>query len=672
EFIPQQTNAYAVTKSQELFSREAAVLYQIQHPQIPKFRATFEEHQRLFLLQDYVEGKTYRTILQERQVTNSLFSEAEVLTFLEQMLSVLGYIHNFGIIHRDISPDNIIRRESDQMPVLIDFGVVKEIATKVQSPDLSVPLTNVGKFGYAPWEQIQLGRATANSDLYALAVTTVVLLTGKEPQELIDQTTLTWNWQRSVTVSPELAEIINKMLSRQPGDRYQSVSEVGKALATLPGVKYQQLPTINQEQNNFSPSQEVTVGGTPNQNPNTNNNDSFFDNYKWTATALVALLVVLCGVASWGVVNFILKRRQQQPQLEKKTEINPIPIPTLPSIAPTPSSPSPTATSTSSPSPTVSPPPIISAPSSTPEIEVKPLPTPSALSETPAISSPTLVTSEERLNVLPGEPISIEGNLKGNETIKYIISGTQGQNLNLLVTGEGVLMSLLGADGAAIDRVSEKVSIWKGKLPTDGDYKIILTPLRGLPGTDYKLDINLINRTPKFTPTTTPEATDSPIPTTTPEATDSPIPTTTPEATDSPIPTTTPEATDSPIPTTTPEATDSPIPTTTPEATDSPIPTTTPEATDSPIPTTTPEATDSPIPTTTPEATDSPIPTTTPEATDSPIPTTTPEATDSPGPIPLNKPSKKQIVKPFPISTPLEKLNKTPSKLSPPNPPYTN
>ncbi len=581
EFIPQQTNAYAVTKSQELFSREAAILYQIQHPQIPKFRATFEENQRLFLLQDYVEGKTYRTILQERQVTNSLFSEAEVVTFLGQMLPVLAHIHNFGIIHRDISPDNIIRRESDKMPVLIDFGVVKEIATKVQSPNLAVPLTNVGKFGYAPWEQIQLGRATANSDLYALAVTIVVLLTGKEPQELIDQTTLTWNWQRWVAVSPGLAEIINKMLSRQPGDRYQFVTELEQALATLPGVKFQQLPTIHQEPNNFSSSKGATVGATPNQNPNTNNNDSFFKNYNWGATALVAVLVVLSGVASWGGVNFILKRRQQQPQLEEATEINPISVPTLPTlptITPTPSLPSPTATSKSSPLPTIPPPPIVPAPSPTPEITVTPLPTPPTISETPAITLPTLVTSEERLNVLPGEPISIEGNLKGNETINYIISGSQGQNLNLLVTGEGVLMSILAENEAPIDEVSEQVSIWKGKLPTDGDYKIILTPLVGLPGTDYKLDINLINPTPKFTPTTIPEATDSPLPTTTPEATDSPVPTTIPEV------------------------------------------------------------------------------------TDSPAPTTTPEVTDSPAPIPLNKPSKKQIVKQFPTSTPLEKLNKPPKK----------
>lgn len=538
EFIPVQTNAYAVAKSQELFAREAAILYQIQHPQIPKFRATFEENQRLFLLQDYVEGKTYRTILQELHVTNSVFSEIEVVTFLRQILPVLAHIHNCSIIHRDISPDNIIRRDSDKMPVLIDFGVVKEIATKVQSPDLSIPLTNVGKLGYAPWEQVQLGRATANSDLYALAVTAVVLMTGKEPQELIDQTTLTWNWQRWVAVNPALAEIINKMLSRQPGDRYQSVSEVEQALEKLLHVKSHQLPTtINQEQNNPSPSQKATVGVTPNQNSQPNNHN-FFGNYKWGATALVAVLVVLSGVASWSAVNFILKRRQQETEIQQPTKINPIPIPT---ITPTPSPLIPT----SSPSPTATPSPVIPTPS--PSLSPIPLPTPSIIPETPAITpQPSPVISEERLKVSPGEPISIEGNLKGNESIDYIISGEQGQTLNLLVTGAGVLMTIITPDGQPIDEVSEKVSIWKGNLPTDGNYQIQLTPLPGLPGTDYKLDINLINPLPTFTPTPEPEATDSPVPTPEPEAIDSPIPTLEPEAINSPIPTPEPEAINSP------------------------------------------------------------------------------------------------------------------------------
>ena len=230
EFIPVQSGPYVLEKSKELFQREAAILYQIQHPQIPQFRAIFEENQRLFLVQDYVEGMTYRELLLSRTSTGRTFSEAEVLVFIRQMLPVLAHIHARGIIHRDISPENIIRRENDQMPVLIDFGVVKELATKVQSPEGTAHATTVGKIGYAPIEQLQSGRATASSDLYALAVTAIVLLTGKEPQELLDQTTLLWNWQQRVQVSTDFALVLNRMLSRSPADRYQSVSEVAIAL----------------------------------------------------------------------------------------------------------------------------------------------------------------------------------------------------------------------------------------------------------------------------------------------------------------------------------------------------------------------------------------------------------------------------------------------------------
>ena len=270
EFIPVQSGPYVLEKSKELFQREAAILYQIQHPQIPQFRAIFEENQRLFLVQDYVEGKTYRELLLDRTSTGHTFSEAEVLVFIRQMLPVLAHIHARGIIHRDISPENIILRENDKLPVLIDFGVVKELATKVQSPEGTAHATTVGKIGYAPIEQLQSGRATASSDLYALAVTAIVLLTGKEPQELLDQTTLLWNWQQRVQVSTDLTLVLNRMLSRSPADRYQSVSEVAKALdgQTNPYANPQTVaPTQPPMSSNVSQVATVAVGRRQSDRP---------------------------------------------------------------------------------------------------------------------------------------------------------------------------------------------------------------------------------------------------------------------------------------------------------------------------------------------------------------------------------------------------------------------
>ncbi len=239
ELNPPQTGEYAFGKSKELFQREAQILYQIEHPQIPKFRAMFEESQRIFFVQDFVEGQTYRTILEERKGRGFVFSEKEIITLLKQMLPVLTYLHGKGIIHRDIAPDNIIQRASDQLPVLIDFGVVKELATRIQPAEtVKQQATTVGKLGYAPTEQMQTGNAYPNSDLYALAVSCVVLLTGREPQELLDSSNMTWNWQRWCQVTPGLAQIINRMLSYQPAQRYQSAAEVDRALQLLenPGV----------------------------------------------------------------------------------------------------------------------------------------------------------------------------------------------------------------------------------------------------------------------------------------------------------------------------------------------------------------------------------------------------------------------------------------------------
>ncbi len=227
ELVPAMTDASSLAKAKDLFHREARILYGIQHPQVPKFSERFEQGNRFFLVQEYIPGKTLRQILDERLLQGTPCSVAEVRQLLLSLLPVLAYLHDRGIIHRDISPDNIILRTSDHLPVLIDFGAVKAALTQSQAASSQ---TIVGKPSYAPPEQMQTGTVYPSSDLYALAVTAIALLTGKSPDELYDAHWRTWQWQRWVRVSPDLATVLNRMLSDRPGDRYASAREVLAAL----------------------------------------------------------------------------------------------------------------------------------------------------------------------------------------------------------------------------------------------------------------------------------------------------------------------------------------------------------------------------------------------------------------------------------------------------------
>jgi serine/threonine protein kinase len=236
EFAPQVRGQDELIKAKELFEREAGVLYKLKHPQIPTFRELFRVNdginESLLLVQDYVEGETYLDRLNQRLKHQQTFSEQEAVELLYDLLPVLDYIHRLGTIHRDISPDNIIYRDRDKLPVLIDFGGVKEIAATVVSRFSNAKIaTRIGKQGYAPEEQMMRGKVSPSSDLYALGATVLTLLTGKDASTIYNPAEATWEWRKYLTLRPELSAIIDRLLQYHPQNRYQSATEV---LAALP------------------------------------------------------------------------------------------------------------------------------------------------------------------------------------------------------------------------------------------------------------------------------------------------------------------------------------------------------------------------------------------------------------------------------------------------------
>ena len=514
EFIPVQAGTYALEKSKELFRREAQVLYQIRHPQIPQFAAVFEENQRLFLVQDFVEGKTYHTLLKQRQQSPTgqprTFSENEIIQFLRQMLPVLGYIHSLGIIHRDISPDNIILRQSDQLPVLIDFGVVNEIATQIQTASTQLPATRVGKLGYAPIEQLQTGKVSPSSDLYALAVTCVVLLTGLEAQQLFDQTNLRWNWQPVANVRPALAQILNRMLAQQQRERYPSAQAVEQALQQLTQAPASVNSTTSPP--NWSEMQTLAVGQplqtvsspvkpvqktTPVQ---TLNRSGIWEK-PGVIFAIALIMMFLVGWGSWAVVRELLRSDADTTEDTSEETVD-RPLPTFtpqPTIEPTPEA-------TFTPEPT---------PDPTPEPTIEPTSEP----------TPEPPPSSRRLNVKVNQPLQRQGTISGRDaTQNYRFTAEAGQQLYLSVGG-GVLFRLTGPGQTVLTSPTNE---WQGRLPSEGNYTIQLQPLPGRAQSDYTLNVRLINSLDPVVPPTVTEPTPEPIFEPIPEPEPTPEPTSEP------------------------------------------------------------------------------------------------------------------------------------------------
>jgi eukaryotic-like serine/threonine-protein kinase len=206
----------------QLFKLEAAILARFKHSQIPQTVECFEHQGDFFLVQDFVAGDD----LTKEFTIGHQWSEAKVVQFLQEMLKVLGYVHQKQAIHRDVKPANIIRRWDNGKLCLIDFGAVQDLAG-------DAPATVVGTPGYQAPEQAE-GVATFSSDIYALGMTAIQFLTGQYPLHLPKNSEGAVLWRGLTSISDRLAVILEGMTQVDEIERYESTSAVLAALSTLP------------------------------------------------------------------------------------------------------------------------------------------------------------------------------------------------------------------------------------------------------------------------------------------------------------------------------------------------------------------------------------------------------------------------------------------------------
>ncbi len=210
--------------SRRLFETEAQVLYRLgTHPQIPQLFAHFEELSEFYLVQEYINGKD----LSHELTRGKIWEQFNVADLLQNLLTVLSFVHQNNVIHRDIKPENIIRRRDGQL-FLIDFGVVKQIVTPTallagQADDGYT--VGIGTPGYMPSEQAH-GEPKFASDIYAIGMLGIQALTGISPSNLAKDDNLEIQWRKSAPkVYPEFADILSRMVRFDFRQRYHGAEE---------------------------------------------------------------------------------------------------------------------------------------------------------------------------------------------------------------------------------------------------------------------------------------------------------------------------------------------------------------------------------------------------------------------------------------------------------------
>ncbi|WP_427160950.1 SUMF1/EgtB/PvdO family nonheme iron enzyme [Aliinostoc sp. HNIBRCY26] len=245
---PNQTQSRVI----EFFEKEAAILERLgKHPQIPQLLAHFNQDQNLYIVQEFIEGQD----LSREIVPGKRLSESYVTKLLQDALEILSFVHQQGVIHRDIKPQNLMRRQDGKI-ILIDFGAVKELGTLMINSQGEVNSSVViGTPGYMSYEQYR-GKPCFGSDIYALGIMAIEALTGVLPAELPeDQQTGEIIWQNQVQVSNHLAEVLTKMVRHHFSMRYPNATE---ALQALISVTAPLPPTVLSEVNKELYLQEVT------------------------------------------------------------------------------------------------------------------------------------------------------------------------------------------------------------------------------------------------------------------------------------------------------------------------------------------------------------------------------------------------------------------------------
>lgn len=218
--LPVYRGSQVMERLTEKLNQEASILKSLDHPGIVRLYDCFVEDFRGYLVLEFVDGRSLKDLVVEQGAQ----SQAFVLDIAVQLASVLKYLHGQypPVIHRDLSPDNIMLSQDGKVKV-VDFNVARKLEAGSQA-------TIVGKHAFIPPEQFR-GKPTCQSDIYALGGTLYYLLTGEEPEPLSVSSPL--ETKPGLEISPDLDLVVRRATAPELADRFQDADELLESLLII-------------------------------------------------------------------------------------------------------------------------------------------------------------------------------------------------------------------------------------------------------------------------------------------------------------------------------------------------------------------------------------------------------------------------------------------------------
>ena len=288
-FIKQLKTSYDPQLQKQLeqrFQQEGEILERLgNHPQIPDLYSYFSENNQFYLVQEWITGYN----LQEKVEKQGKLTASEVKDILIKILPVLQFLQKNQIIHRDIKPRNIILNR-EKLPILIDFGIVKEIYTIVNQ---KTPYTvlGIGTPGFISPEQ-KKGQPIHASDIYSLGLTAIYLLTNQLPTDQL-------SWAKDLpNISSELSNILSRAIEENLSDRYKTATEMLKELK-----KPQPLPPT-----------------IPLQNPSPTPNSKMQNSKLLVIQILLGIIAIIVTILNQVTNIFINLNKSKNPSAQTKID----------------------------------------------------------------------------------------------------------------------------------------------------------------------------------------------------------------------------------------------------------------------------------------------------------------------------------------------------------------